>query len=192
MRSEGLRGIARRRSRIARSRLHVAARSSRWFPRCLACTACASPPTTHCRSRSICGRPVRGSTGYAGEGVIADRATYRPGDTARLALAADLPEPTILLAIEHDGTVDARVIDLVLDSRGPRGRDCTGVVAVGARRGRGHLGRPAPEVCGRRDDILGPRALVGRLTSLSSARCQPPGTNTAPPTETAQPAGRHA
>ena len=53
-----------------------------------------------------------GTTGYAGDGVIADRASYRPGDTARLALAADLPEPTILLAIEHDGTVDARVIHL--------------------------------------------------------------------------------
>jgi len=52
------------------------------------------------------------TTGYSGDGVIADRASYHPGDTARLALAADLPEPTILLAIEHDGTVDARVIHL--------------------------------------------------------------------------------
>ncbi len=53
-----------------------------------------------------------GTTGYAGDGIVADRASYRPGDTARLALAADLPEPTILLTIEHAGTVDARVIHL--------------------------------------------------------------------------------
>lgn len=53
-----------------------------------------------------------GTTGYAGDGIVADRASYRPGDTARIALAADLPEPTILLTIEHAGTVDARVIHL--------------------------------------------------------------------------------
>jgi hypothetical protein len=53
-----------------------------------------------------------GRSGYAGDGIVADRTSYRPGDTLRLALAADLPEPTILLAIEHDGTVDARVIHL--------------------------------------------------------------------------------
>ena len=53
-----------------------------------------------------------GTTGYAGDGVVADRTTYRPGDTARLAFAADLPEPTILLTIEHAGAIDARVIHL--------------------------------------------------------------------------------
>ncbi|MBV8762840.1 MAG: hypothetical protein JO257_36485 [Deltaproteobacteria bacterium] len=53
-----------------------------------------------------------GTTGYAGDGIALDRASYRPGDTARIALAADLPEPTILLTIEHAGVVDARVIHL--------------------------------------------------------------------------------
>ncbi|HSN29725.1 MAG TPA: hypothetical protein VLT45_25735, partial [Kofleriaceae bacterium] len=53
-----------------------------------------------------------GTTGYAGDGIVADRASYHPGDTARIALAADLPEPTILLTIEHAGAVDARVIHL--------------------------------------------------------------------------------
>jgi len=53
-----------------------------------------------------------GTTGYAGDGIVADRTTYRPGDTARLAFGADLAEPTILLTIEHAGAVDARVIHL--------------------------------------------------------------------------------
>lgn len=53
-----------------------------------------------------------GTSGYAGDGIVADRPSYRPGDTARIALAADLPEPTILLTIEHAGAVDARVIHL--------------------------------------------------------------------------------
>src|SRR3569623_311532 len=53
-----------------------------------------------------------GTTGYAGDGIVADRTTYRPGDTARLAFGADLAAPTILLTIEHAGAVDARVIPL--------------------------------------------------------------------------------
>ena len=60
-----------------------------------------------------------GPTGYAGDGIVADRASYRPGDTARLAIAADLPEPTILLTIEHAGAgIDARVIHLASTAEG--------------------------------------------------------------------------
>lgn len=59
-----------------------------------------------------------GETHYAGEGLVASKPSYRPGDTARLALGAELPEATILLTLEHDGVVDARVFHLASTAEG--------------------------------------------------------------------------
>ena len=59
-----------------------------------------------------------GETHDAGDGLVASKPVYRPGDTARLALGAELPEPTILLTLEHDGVVDARVFHLASTAEG--------------------------------------------------------------------------
>jgi hypothetical protein len=59
-----------------------------------------------------------GETNYAGDGLVASKSTYRAGETARLALGAELPEPTILLTLEHDGVVDARVFHLATTAEG--------------------------------------------------------------------------
>jgi hypothetical protein len=59
-----------------------------------------------------------GETGYAGAGVIASKPSYHAGDTARLALAGELPEPTVLLVLEHDGVIDARVLHLASTAEG--------------------------------------------------------------------------
>jgi hypothetical protein len=59
-----------------------------------------------------------GETGYAGDGLVASKPVYHAGDTARLALGAELPEPTILLTLEHGGTVDARVFHLASTAEG--------------------------------------------------------------------------
>ena len=59
-----------------------------------------------------------GETHHAGDGLVASKDVYRGGDTARLAIGADLAEPTILLTLEHDGTVDARVFHLANAAEG--------------------------------------------------------------------------
>jgi uncharacterized protein YfaS (alpha-2-macroglobulin family) len=59
-----------------------------------------------------------GETRHAGDGLIASKPLYRGGETARLAIGADLAEPTILLTLEHDGTVDARVFHLANAAEG--------------------------------------------------------------------------
>ena len=59
-----------------------------------------------------------GETRHASDGLVASKDVYRGGDTARLAIGADLAEPTILLTLEHDNTVDARVFHLANAAEG--------------------------------------------------------------------------
>lgn len=59
-----------------------------------------------------------GETHHAGTDLVASKDIYRGGDTARLAIGADLAEPTILLTLEHDGTVDARLFHLASTAEG--------------------------------------------------------------------------
>lgn len=90
-----------------------------------------------------------GASRHAGAGLVASKPLYRAGETARLAIGADLAEPTILLTLEHDGTVDARVFHLanaarVADRRPAvhAARGCARAAAA-RRRGQAHAARTA-------------------------------------------------
>lgn len=50
--------------------------------------------------------------------LVASRAEYRPGETARLAMQASLPHPTALVTTERNGIMSARVVTLGSTSEG--------------------------------------------------------------------------
>jgi uncharacterized protein YfaS (alpha-2-macroglobulin family) len=82
--------------------------------------------------------------------LIASKASYRPGELARLVPRANLPNPTALVTLERDGVLEAQVLKLKSTSNGLVVPVTAGyapnvfasVALVSGRQGRGDRGRP--------------------------------------------------
>ena len=78
--------------------------------------------------------------------LVASKASYAPGDTARLVAQANLVAPTALVTVERDGILEARVQQDEVGERGRRARDRR---RVGAERVRERRARQRPPPASR-------------------------------------------